>query len=92
MLAIKPIVPGDGTLRSIRCGSFHEYQVKKDERGEGMKLLNFRAREPRPYLDKNKQALNSPECFRVNIQGEPTVKIDNTSGSFYNQIKIKTRR
>jgi hypothetical protein len=28
----------------------------------------------------------------INIPGETTVKIDNTSGSYYNQLKIKTRR
>ncbi len=38
--------------------------------------------------------LKSPRfiCCSVNIHGETTVKIDNTSGSYYNQIKIKTRR
>jgi len=29
---------------------------------------------------------------KMRITGETTVKIDNASGSYYNQIKIKTRR
>ena len=31
-------------------------------------------------------------CCAVNITGETTVKIDNTSGTYYNHLKIKIWR
>jgi len=31
-------------------------------------------------------------CCAVNIHGKRPVKIDNTSGSYYNELKLKTRR
>jgi hypothetical protein len=44
----------DCMLKAFRCGE-SGYAVREHDN-------KMRARGPRPYLDKNKQSANSPEC------------------------------